>query len=200
MVDWGIHYIHNLRKVLDLGLLNKVSAIGGIVKNFTSDNPDYLDVKFDFGGLPVYWSQKSWGVKSPMPDNDIGVYYYGEKATIFAGDLGWAIYSADGTKKVVGSTKFEPWIPEIGAKYSKMCTDLFVEFAEGIRNKSNAKITNTLEDAQKTTSCVIYGDMAYRVNAGLSINPTNMNIENNAEAQKMLKRAYRASFQHPYIL
>jgi predicted dehydrogenase len=56
MADWGIHYIHNVRKVLGLDLPDRVGAVGGTVKNFSTDNPDHLDVRFDFGGLPVYWS------------------------------------------------------------------------------------------------------------------------------------------------
>ncbi len=199
MADWGIHYIHNARKVLGLGLPNSVSAIGGTVKNFTSDNPDHLDVRFDFDGLPVYWSHKTWGYTSPTPDNIIGVYYYGEKATIFAGDLGWEVYPADGGDKISnGSVVFNPVAPGNSETYSKIMVDMFLEFAEGVRKKSNQGITNKLEDAQKTTSSVIYADMAFRVKSDLVIIKSTMAIENNKEALAMLKREYRSPYQHPF--
>jgi predicted dehydrogenase len=197
MADWGIHYIHNIRHVLKLGLPNSVSAIGGTVRNVTHDNPDQLDVRMDFAGLPVSWSHKSWGFTAPNPENNIGVYYFGEKATVFAGDLGWEVYPASGTKKVNGSILFEPGKPENGPIYGKMFLDLFNEFAEGIRKRSNAGITNTLEEAQKTTSCVNYGDMAYRTKANLEIDPSTMDITNNKEARALLKREYRAPYKHP---
>jgi predicted dehydrogenase len=197
MADWGIHYIHNARKVMGLDLPDHVSAIGGTVRNFTHNNPDYLDVKFDFGGLPLYWSHKSWGFTSHTPENNIGVYYYGEKATIFAGVLGWEVHPAEGTKKVNGDIRFMYWDADVMSRYAKMIVDLFNEFATGIRKKSNAGISNTLEEAQKTTSCVIYGDMAFRAKTNLVINKTTMNIENNPEMQKLLKREYRLPYKHP---
>jgi hypothetical protein len=177
---------------------DSVSAMGGKVRNFTHQHPDQLDVRFDFSGLPVYWSQKSWGFTSPNPDHDIGVFYYGEKATIFAGDLGWEVFPAGGTKKTNGSVRFEPGKPENMALYSKMMTDMFTEFAEGIRKKSNAGITNTMEEAQKTTSCVIYADMAYLTKANLQIDKSTLDITNNKEALAMLKRPYRGPYKHPY--
>jgi predicted dehydrogenase len=197
LADWGIHYIHNIRKVLNLDIPDNVSAIGGTVRNFSHTNPDQLDVRFDFGGLPVHWTHKEWGFSSPFPDHNIGVFYFGEKATVFAGDLGWEVYPAKGTKITHGNIRFEPWKPENQAIYTKMMVDMFNEFAEGIANKSNKGITNTLDEAQKTTSCVIYADMAYQAKANLMIDKSTMDIKNNKEAQAMLKREYRAPYHHP---
>ncbi len=70
--DWGIHYIHSIRKILNLGLPDSIMAIGGITRNFTHDNPDHMDVRFEFQNLPVYWSHKTWGYTSPLPDNNYG--------------------------------------------------------------------------------------------------------------------------------
>lgn len=74
---------------------------------------------------------------------------------------------------------------------------MFVELAEGIRNKSNSGITNTFEEGHKTTSCIIYGDMAYRTKSNLMINKSSMDITNNKEAMALLKRQYRAPYKHP---
>jgi predicted dehydrogenase len=197
LADWGIHYIHNVRRILQLGIPASVSAIGGTVRNFTQDNPDQLDVRFDFDGLPVYWSHKAWGYKAPDPDRNIGVYYYGDKATLFAGDLGWELYAADGKKQTTGDIRFNPGGPGVSVLYDKMIADLFMEFAAGIRKHSNAGITNTLEEAQKTTSTVIFGDMAYRTKSNLVIDPKTMDIKDNPAAQALLTRAYRKPYIHP---
>jgi len=79
-----------------------------------------------------------------------------------------------------------------------MIVGLFNEFAEGIRKHSNDGITNNLEEAIKTTSTVIYGDLAYLAKSGISIDSSTMDIPDNEEAQKMFKREYRAPYQHPY--
>ncbi|MDX1906230.1 MAG: Gfo/Idh/MocA family oxidoreductase [Bacteroidia bacterium] len=199
MADWGIHYLHNIRRVLGLDLPEQVSALGGIVSNTTQDQPDHLDVRFSYGGLPVYWSHKSWGYTAPDPDHNIGVYYYGEKATIFAGDLGWEVFPAGGKAKIThGSIVFNPMNPANTPVYEKMLLDMLAEFAEGIRTRSNAGITNTLADAYRTTAAVIYADMAYRTQAGLAIDAATMNVKGNPQAQAMLQRAYRVPYVHPF--
>ena len=199
MADWGIHYIHNARKVLDLGLPDSVSAIGGTVKNFSQDNPDQLEVRFDYEGLPVYWTHKTWGYTAPNPQHNIGVYYYGEKATIFEGDLGWEIFPSDASAKIShGDVTFNPGDPASQQIYTRVMVDLFKEFAQGIRTKSNEGITNKLEDAQKTTAAVIYGDMAFRTKSNLIIDKSSMEIASNKDAMAMLRRPYRRPYIHPY--
>jgi predicted dehydrogenase len=199
MADWGIHYLNNIRKVLDLGLPSSVAAVGGIARNLGQENPDHLDVRFEFGGLPVYWSHKSWGYTAPVPEHNIGVYYYGEKATVFVGDLGWEIFPAGGKEKIVhGDVRFDMFNPKNLPFYNKAFFDMFSEFVEGIRQKSNKGITNTLADAYKTTASVIYGDMSYRLKSNLNIDPSNMDIINHAEGRKLLKRGYRGPYRHPY--
>lgn len=198
MMDWGIHYIHNVRKIMDLDLPAHVSAIGGITKPKNSENPDHLTAHFDFDGLPVYWTHKTWGFTSPNPDRNIGVYYFGEKATIFSGDLGWEVYA--GKEKIAhGDVRFDPGAPGFWDTAMQMIIDLFTEFAVGVKAKSNNGITNTLEDAFKTTSTVIYGDLAYRTGANLNIDAKTMDITNHKEAHAMLKREYRAPYKHPFM-
>ncbi len=164
MADWGIHYIHNIRQVLNLNLPENVSAIGGNTSNYPRENPDHLDVRFDFNGLPVYWSHKTWGYKAPDPEHNIGVFYYGEKASIFAGDLGWWVYPGDGSEKIEnGDIRFNPGAPENQPIITK-----------------------------------IFADMAYRTQSLLHIDPSNLNIPDNENAQASLKREYRLPYIHPY--
>lgn len=200
MVDWGIHYINNARRILKLGLPDSVHAVGGIARNLGQENPDHLDVRYDFGGLPVYWRHKSFGYTSPIPEHKIGVYYYGEKGTLFAGDLGWEIFPAGGKEKIVhGDVRFDSSSTQNAPLYDKAIVDMFTELVEGIRQKSNKGITNTLEDAFQTTCTVIYGDMSYRLKSNLAIDTSSMDVINHEEGLRMLKREYRAPYQHPYV-
>ncbi len=199
LMDWGIHYIHNIRKIMNLELPGYVAAVGGITGNMAVENPNYLEVLFDFDGLPVNWSHKTWGYTAPNPDHNIGITLFGEKGTIFSGDLGWEFYPKGSAEKIAhGDVRFRPGASENNDIYMKMFIDLFIEFADGIRNKSNSSITNTLEDAFKTTSSVIYGDLSYLVKSGINIDTSTMNISNNDMAKSMLKRAYRSPYQHPF--
>ncbi len=200
MPDWGIHYIHNLRQVLNLDLPNQVSATGGILKNHTHDNPDYLDVKFDFNGLPVYWSHRTWGFNNPMPETNHGVFYCGDKATVFASDQGWKVYSSDASKRMTkGEIRFLWGENETYTNaFAKAFAELFYNFAEGIRYKTNEHIINTLEDSEKTTACINYGDIAYRSQAPISIDTTSGRMAGNDKAMAMLARQYRHPYRHPF--
>ena len=198
LFDWGIHYIHNARQVLGLTLPDNVMSTGGITKNVTHDNPDHLDVRLDFDGLPVYWTHKTWGYTSPIPDNDYGLYYYGEKATIFAGDMGWQVYSKASGKVTHGDVRFNPADPSFWQQYLNWTTELLTEFAQQVRKKSNAGITNTLDEAVKTTLAVIYADLSYVTKSNLAIDKTTMNVVNHEQAQKLLKRVYQTPYRHPY--
>ncbi len=199
MADWGIHYIHNARQVLGLDLPTQVAAIGGNTKNIMATNPDHLDVKFDFNGLPVCWTHKSWGYTSPNPDHNIGVYYFGEKATIFAGDLGWEVYPTGGTEVIKhGDVRFTPNKPGVMEIYQGMMVGLFNDFAKAVQQDDNGLVSTNFEEAFKTTSSIIYGDMAYRAGSLLQIDTDSMDIKNHQAAHQRLKRAYRAPYKHPY--
>ena len=187
-------------KFLGLGIPENVSAIGGNTLNIGSTNPDHLDVRYQFEGLPVHWTHKSWGYKSNNPDHNIGIYYYGEKATIFAGDLGWEVYPSDGSEVIKhGDVRFRPNSPDQIGEYKKMMDGLFNEFSEAVHNKNNELVSTNFEEAFKTTSSIIYGDMSYRVGAALDIDSRNMDVLNHEIANKLLKREYRSPYQHPYL-
>jgi predicted dehydrogenase len=197
MVDWGIHYIYNIRRILDLDVPQSVQSFGGITRNFTQDNPDYLEVLYQFGNLPVQWSHKSWDFVSPSPDRNIGVYFYGDKATVFASDRSWQIFKPEG-EKITNEIPYKKTDEDDNIARIRNFIELFIEFSQAIHTGSASQITNTLEEAFKTTSTVIYGDISYRAEARLDIIRDTYGIRNNEKAQSMLKREYRSPYVHPW--
>jgi predicted dehydrogenase len=190
MFDWGIHYLHNIRDVMELELPTGVSAIGGMTSEYERSTPDHLDVQFDFNGFPVRWTHKTWGYINPLPSQRFGVLYMGEKANIFQGDRSWEVFPAGNDAE---SIKHES--PATG---KQNFLDMFNEFAEGIRWKSNEGITNTFEEALRTTSMTIYGDIAYRSRCHLELDHDNFDITNCDSARAQLKREYRVPYVHPW--
>jgi predicted dehydrogenase len=199
LADWGIHYLQNIRSVMDLELPDKVSAIGGITKNQGQDHPDHLEVRFEYAGLPVTWSHKTWGFTAPLPHTNIGVFYYGDKATVFAADSGWEVYPADGSgRKEYGSVRVALGSDEYEAEIRREFIVQFQEFAKAIRAKSNHQIKGTFQEGFNSTTAVIYADLAYLTGSTLTIDKNSMDIPGNAFAQSMLLRPYRHPYRHPY--
>lgn len=196
MVDWGIHYLHNVRTILGLNLPEEVAAIGGITNNFSYDNPDHLNVRYQFGDLPVNWSQKTWGIIDPDPAHKIGVYYFGEKATLFASDRSWEVYTPDGQtlsgEALTGKQKDQREEDSL-----RPFEDLFIEFSDAIRSKDESRITNRLDEALQTTSMVIFGDLAYRTDSMLQIDTQHLSVTNNEKAQSQTRREYQTPYIHP---
>jgi predicted dehydrogenase len=197
MVDWGSHYLHNVRKVMGLGLPDSVRSTGGILKNTSQEQPDFLDVNFKYGSLPVQYVQRGWGYQSPLPDTNIGVWYMGEKASIFSGEFGWEVYFADGKPKINhGEIGFKPWTPEFNTKMNDGIKKQFAEWFGGIVAKSNKGISAPLADAIQTNTAAIMADLSYRI--GTEITQNNLDVSN-PEAMKLLKRDYALPFKHPFV-
>ena len=196
MVDWGSHYLHNARKVMGLGLPDWVMTTGGSLKNTGQEQPDYVDVHFKYGSLPVHYTQRNWGYQSPNPDTNIGVWYLGEKATVFSGEFGWEVYPEGGKPKINhGEIGFKPWTEEFNVKMNEGIKKQFIEWYNGIMAKSNKHISAPLSDAIQTNTAMIMADLAYRTGLGMI---TENNLETDAAVSKLLKREYRKGYKHPY--
>jgi predicted dehydrogenase len=197
MIDWGSHYLHNARKVMGLGLPDSVMATGGNLKNIGQEQPDYMDVHFKYGNLPVQYSQRAWGYQSLNPDTNIGVWYMGEKATIFEGEFGWEVYPEGGKPKINhGEIGFKPWTEEFNVKMNDGIKKQFVELYDGIMAKSNKNISAPLSDAIQTNTAMIMADLAYRTGMGI-VTKESLNPKSNTMATQLLKREYRAGYKHP---
>ncbi len=201
LADRGIHHLQNIRTVMNLDLPDQISAVGGIGQRDGREHPDHLHVLFQFGDLPVKWNQKSWGYTSPLPHTNIGVYYLGSKATIFANDTGWEIYPADGSlKKTYGDLKLTYGQEKFMQMVQRVFLAQFNTFADAIMVKSDRSIRGTFREGYISTACVNYADLAYQTKRMVKINKTTMEIEGNDAANGMLKRPYRKGYLHPYSL
>ena len=199
LADRGIHHLQNIRTVMNLDLPDQISALGGVRQKDGREHPDHLHALFQFGDLPVKWNQKSWGFTSPFPHTNIGVHYYGSKATVFANDTGWEIYPADGNStKTFGN----PMLHYGQEKYMQMVQTVFLaqfnSFADAIIARSDENIRGTFYEGYKSTASVIYADLAYQTKNTVKINKATMEIEGNETANGLLRRSYRDGYLHPY--
>ncbi|MCB0687244.1 MAG: Gfo/Idh/MocA family oxidoreductase [Saprospiraceae bacterium] len=198
LADWGIHYLENIRQIMDLDLPDSISGIASF--NVPgAEHPGLQEVIFDFQGRPVQWSHKGWGYSNPLSHTNMGVFYQGSKGTIFATDLGWEVYPSDGSGvKEYGGPKLGYGAPEFMAGV-QMAFDLqFKHFAQAIRDRDDREILGKFDDGLKATAAVTYADMATRTQAPVVIDHSNLSIKDNAQAGAQLLRSYRSPYSHPY--
>jgi predicted dehydrogenase len=186
LVDWGIHWIDACRMVLGLEMPKRVTAAGGIyhLKDKIT-TPDTLSVHFEFDRLPVIWRHRIWGAEEFSPETSNGIFFYGDKATIFAADSDWT---------VIPRGKGQP------RKQFKAGGDLgldhMAEFLAAVRTRKAPRLS--VEDAYRSTATVKLAMIAYDTSSTIAWDAAAETIPGNPQAAALLKREYRAPWKHPH--
>jgi predicted dehydrogenase len=185
LYDWGIHLIDATRVILGLGAPRTVTATGGIYQlQGRITTPDTLAVQFDFERCPVSWRHRLWGSEEFTPETNNGIFFYGEKGTIFASDQRW-IFTPRGKAAE----------RQVHDARADMQTLHVAEFLDAVRQRKPAGCT--VADAHLSTSAVKLAMIAYETGARLDWDARQEQIAGNPAAAKLLKRDYRAPWRHP---
>ena len=188
LVDWGIHHIDITRKILNLGMPSKVQSTGDLITlKGKITTPDTLRVQFDFDGIPVFWQHRLWGSGDLNTQFNNGVFFYGEKATLFASDRKLVMMPAGKDQ--------EQETMEI--KTEGMQEKHLADFIQAVKLKDKSKITCSVEDALQSTTTVHLAMMSYESGSEVNWDVESMNVQGNEKASKMMARSYRAGYQRP---
>jgi predicted dehydrogenase len=188
LVDWGIHWIDSVRMVAGLGMPLHIQASGGIyhMKSKIS-TPDILTVHFEFEECPVIWRHHIWGAAEVNPELSNGMFFYGEKGTIFAADNQWIL-----TPKEKGA---EPVTKRIRSERS--LSDLHWEdFLMAVQNRKQPACV--IQDGFQSTSTVQLAMVALENSGSVKWNPATREVLENPDASRQLKRDYRSPWKHPF--
>ncbi|HMS66949.1 MAG TPA: Gfo/Idh/MocA family oxidoreductase [Saprospiraceae bacterium] len=192
--DWTIHYFNNIRHILNLGLPTQITATGGNSR-YQMENPDYSTISLKYDGLPVEVITQSYGNESNK-EYAIGGYIYGEKGTVFVGEVGWEFIPNQGEKVRHGFIEFMPWDPTMGEILNQSFVNLFDNWYEAIIQKSNNNIIANLQNAYYATATMIYASMAMNLGTTIKLtdgNPSQIEVEQSS----YMARTYRKPFIHP---
>jgi predicted dehydrogenase len=186
LVDWGIHWIDACRFVLGLGMPKQITAVGGLYAlQGKITTPDTLTAHFEFDQLPLVWRHRIWGAEEFDPAVSNGIFFYGEKATIFATDSKWTVIPA-------GQGKDRKEFPA----ENDQGLDHMVDFLAAVRSRKPPACT--IDDAFRSTATVQLGMIAYETGSPIRWDAAAEQIPNNPAAASLLKREYRKPWAHPY--
>ncbi len=186
LVDWGIHLIDATRWILGETTPRTISACGGLyyLKGKIT-TPDILTAHFEFEKCPVTWRHRIWGAEEYAPEISNGIFFYGDKETVFVTDNRWiAIPRFKGKERKV---------TEVNSDSGKLH---MAEFLDAVRTRQQPSCLP--EDAYFSTTTVKLAMIAYDVGAKITWDGATEQIVGNPDAAKLLKRDYRAPWQHPY--
>jgi predicted dehydrogenase len=188
LVDWGIHHIDIIRKILGESMPDEIYATGGILAlkdQITS--PDTLTARFGFRKAPVIWQHRLWGNGDVTKEFNNGIFFYGDKGTLFAEDSKVVIFPADRDAKREDLSIQTPLMQENHVE----------NFLTAVRNKDKTLITCSPEDAFQSTATVQLAMIAYNTGSIVKWDQEKKEIIGNPAASALLKREYRGKYVHP---
>lgn len=186
LVDWGIHLIDATRMILDLTTPHRVMAAGGIYRlKDVITTPDTLTVHFEFDRCPVVWRHRLWGAEEYTPEVNNGIFFFGTKASVFVTDGRWVVIPVG-----KGSDRKE-YTPQTDAGVEHMR-----DFLAAVRQGRPPACP--IQEGFRSTITVKLAMIAYETQSTVRWDEEKGDILDNPEAQRLLKRDYRAPWQHPY--
>lgn len=188
LVDWGIHHIDIIRKIMDEEMPEEFITRGGIfVLKDKITTPDTLNSIMSFKKAPVVWQHRLWGTGDLASEFNNGIFFYGDKGTIFAEDA----------KVVLLTAGKDPQREDISLPADMMQLDHVASFLYAVRNKDKNLISCPIEEAFKSTATVQLAMISYYTGSIVKWDQQNNEIKGNPEASAHMKREYRGKYIHP---
>lgn len=186
LVDWGIHLIDTARWMLGAGAPKTVTATGGLYHlKGKITTPDVLTAHFEFETCPLTWKHRIWGAQEPDPETSNGIFFYGEKETVFCTDARWMVIPrGKGQERKIHEAKSDAGLLHMA------------DFLDAVRSRRQPSCP--IEEGHISTTAVKLAMISYDTGTKVVWDAQTEQIPGNPAAALLLKRDYRAPWQHPY--
>ncbi len=192
----GTHEIDVARWGLGVDYPTRVTTVGGRY-HFKDDweTPDTQIIAWDYPGrISLVWENRSCNGRD-SEGSDRGIIFYGENGSLDTGRDEYKVYDLGGKliKEVVserggGMQGRDTMNPSPGMDGLHVA-----DFLDAIRNSRRPNLD--VEDGFKSTVAAQLGNIAWRVQSDLNIDPSNGHIIGNKEAQKLWSRTYEKGWE-----
>jgi len=188
LTDWGIHHIDIIRKIMSENMPVKFNTSGGLfMLKDQMTTPDTLTANMAFRKAPVLWQHRLWGNGDVTREFNNGIFFYGEKGTLFAED----------SKVVIFPTGKDAKMEDMSIPTPLMQENHVENFLNAVRKKDKSLISCNPEDAFRSTATVQLAMISYYTGSEVKWDEEKKEIIGNPEASKLLRREYRGRFVHP---
>jgi predicted dehydrogenase len=201
--DMCIHMLDMVRWLMDLGMPTRVSSTGGIFvdKGSKSNISDTQTATFDYDDLRIVWTHRTWG-DPPDPKYPWGATLYGDKGTLKASVMSYDFVPRGGGEAVHRDVTYElEQFPE-----DKTEKDLERHVAPAIRvhmkdllanMKTRGRPVADIEQGYISTTACILANLSMQLGRSLEWDHARGVVKGDEEANRLLRRPYRAPWVHP---
>jgi predicted dehydrogenase len=202
--DMCVHMLDMVRWMMDLGMPTRISSSGGILvdKASRANISDTQTASFDFGDVKVIWTHRTYG-DPPDPKYPWGATFYGDKGTLKASVMSYDfVPSGSGGQPIREDVTYEfEQFPE-----DRTEKDLETHVAPAIRAhmadflsciESRRTPVADIEQGYMSASACILANMSMALGRSLQWDHAKGVVVGDAEANRLLRRPYRAPWEHP---
>jgi len=143
-----------------------------------------LTAHFEFPSCPLTWRHRLWGAVEYAPEVSNGIFFYGEKETVFVTDDRWVV--------IPKGKNAERQEHKLSADAGKLH---MAEFLNAVKTRQQPGCP--VEEGLRSTVAVKLAMIAYETGSRVVWNPENESVTANPAAQGLLKREYRSPWRHP---
>ncbi|MCI0621193.1 MAG: Gfo/Idh/MocA family oxidoreductase [Acidobacteria bacterium] len=197
--DWGIHWMDQILWITGEKWPRKVSSYGGRAikgpailtkEEQTSDAPDHQVAIYDFENFTVSWEHRQFAANNAEKGENVGCYFYGTEGTFHMGwQKGWTFYPADAKKPVLQEEA------KLNSPDAQNIKELWQDFLDAI--KTGRRPISDIEEIHRSTNVSLLGMLALKLGRSVQWDGAKEVIVGDAEANKLLRRAYRGPWEYP---
>ncbi len=188
LVDWGIHHIDIIRKIMGFGIPDSFDTKGSLrILKGKITTPDTLNAVMNFKEIPVIWQHRLWGAGDLNTRFNNGVFFYGEKATLFASDNELVLMPAGQDQEQEG---FDIPTPDMQERH-------VADFVNAVKAKDKRLLSCLIDDAFQSTATVQLAMASYYTNSKVKWDADKRSVTDNKEAASLLARPYRDGYKRP---
>ncbi len=188
--DWGVHWMDQILWWTEEKYPRKVFSSGGrYIRQDNTDAPDTQAVTFKFQSFTAVWEHRLYAGNEAEKTN-IGCYFYGTEGTFHMGWLdGWTFYPSDKKKPVLHQD------PQLHKPDDQNIRELWADFVESIR--TGRRPASDIEIGHRSTTMSLLGMLSLKLGRSIEWDGEKEAIVGDAEANKLLRREYRAPWKYP---
>ncbi len=204
MGDMCVHMLDTARWMLGVGWPRRITSEGGILvqKGGKSNISDTQLATFEYDDFDVVWQHRTWGTP-PDPDYPWALFIYGEKGTLKASTMRADFIPLDQKAKslhfdcVFEREQYPEDVTEkeIELNAAPATRRHMLDFLAAIATRGRP--VADIEQGHISTASCIMANVAMSIKRPLNYDPQQRLVTSDAEATKLLRRPYRAPWQHP---
>jgi predicted dehydrogenase len=192
--DWGIHWMDQIlwwsSQARGEVFPRRVSSTGGRhIRRDNTDAPDTQIASFEFESFTATWEHRQYAGNA-AEKHYVGCYFYGTKGTFHMGwQDGWTFYPLGG----------EPvhTEPVLNKPDDQNIRELWANFLQSVQSRTVPVCD--IEVGHRSTAMSLLGLLSLKLGRSVQWDSKEEQIVDDAAANQLLRRDYRAPWQYPSI-